>query len=265
MGRFEDNYMREARYAHVSSARCDHNLLEVDFQVVAEEEDRTYSYDPATAETIASDLTLRDPYEAENVVVRESSIPGAGDGVYALRRLRRGQLVALYTGLAFGDGDAAAYQSLCDRIKDSRSPCDRYSISTHTGATLIVPPPFDDWSVNSATAAWKTNNGFNPDAHTYFHDVEHPRFGLIPAITAMREVEAGEELLIDYGYSDLHENFTDSNHYWYYQAKKEHYAKLEMEKQEKEEEGSKEEEKGEEAMETEKDDGTKDSSQKSEL
>ena len=51
----------------------------------------------------------------------------------------------------------------------------RYSINTHMGAYLVVPPPMDDWSQNSATSAWKTNNGFDPDTHTYFHDVEHPR------------------------------------------------------------------------------------------
>ncbi len=54
-------------------------------------------------------------------------------------------------------------------------PC-RYSIHTHMGATVVLPPPDDDWSVNMVTSAWKTNNGFPPDTHTQFHDVEHPRY-----------------------------------------------------------------------------------------
>ena len=127
VGSFENNVMRSARYSHVSAATCDsHNLMSAEFEFDEADGGQTYSFDPATGTRVASEPTLRDPYEAENVVVRESNIPGAGDGLYAVRPLKKGQLVALYAGQVFGDGDEIAYQSLCDRIKDTRSPCDRY-------------------------------------------------------------------------------------------------------------------------------------------
>ena len=113
------------------------------------------------------------------------------------------------------------------------------------GATVVLPPPDDDWSVNMVTSAWKTNNGFPPDTHTQFHDVEHPRyiyclllllfkytisfpnhrFGLIPAMSAIKDIVTGEELLIDYGYAPQFENMTEGNHYWYYEARREHVKK----------------------------------------
>ncbi len=174
--------------------------------------------------------------------VRPSVILSSGDGLFTTRALRKGQLVALYAGVMFGEAveDKHKYDKLCRDIKESRSPCDRYSISTHMGATIILPPPMDDWSQNMVTSAWKTNNGFAPDTHTYFHDVEHPRFGLVPAISALKDVDAGVELLIDYQYNVESENTTDTgNHAWWFQARREHFAKLAA--KEEEEKGSQEE------------------------
>ncbi len=55
------------------------------------------------------------------------------------------------------------------------------------GGIYYLPPPVDDWySHHSSTSAWKANNAFGQDAQMYFHDVEHPRFGLMPALTAMK-------------------------------------------------------------------------------
>ncbi len=117
--------MEEGRYAHVSSAECHHGIMEAEFEMDPSSSDTTYRYDPPSSEIVSSDPLLRDPYEAENVVVRESEIAGAGDGVYALRDMRQGQLVALYAGRMFGDTDEGEYNRLCADIKSTRSPCDR--------------------------------------------------------------------------------------------------------------------------------------------
>ncbi len=73
VGQFDHSYMREARYAHVSATSCAHNMITPEFKVADEEQ--VYEYDPPTSDRVASNLLLRDPYEAENVVVRELNIP----------------------------------------------------------------------------------------------------------------------------------------------------------------------------------------------
>ncbi len=130
--------MEEGRYAHVSSAECHHGLMEAEFEMDPSSSEATYRYDPPTSETVSSDPMLRDPYEAENVVVRESEIAGAGDGVYALRDMRQGQLVALYAGRMFGDTDEGDYNKLCADIKSTRSPCDRWARIVSVVATVAA-------------------------------------------------------------------------------------------------------------------------------
>ena len=77
VGKFDNNYMVAAKYAHVKSAKCEDNFMTVEFEDPAEDGPE-YTYDPATNETIGKFPTLEDPYEAETVEVRQSNIEGAG-------------------------------------------------------------------------------------------------------------------------------------------------------------------------------------------
>ena len=77
VGKFDNNFMVAAKYAHVKSARCEENFMTVEFETPAEDGPE-YTYDPASNETIGRFPTLEDPYEAETVEVRRSTIDGAG-------------------------------------------------------------------------------------------------------------------------------------------------------------------------------------------
>ena len=46
--------------------------------------------------------------------------------------------------------------------------------------------------------AHKTNHSFVPNAELVTFD--HPRFGVIPCVTATHDIEAGEEIFVHYGY-----------------------------------------------------------------
>ena len=50
--------------------------------------EETFSYDPSTESHLTSSPLLRDPYEARQLAVRESSIQGAGRGVFTRRNIR---------------------------------------------------------------------------------------------------------------------------------------------------------------------------------
>ena len=50
-----------------------------------------------------------------------------------------------------------------------------------------------------ASLAHKTNHSFMPNAELDVFD--HPRFGLVPCVTATHDIEAGEEVFVHYGYN----------------------------------------------------------------
>ena len=55
-----------------------------------------------------------------------------------------------------------------------------------------------DEGAYNASLAHKTNHSFIPNAELCTFD--HPRFGVIPCVTATHEIKAGEEIFIHYGY-----------------------------------------------------------------
>ena len=57
-----------------------------------------YRRDVSTGQTISNSPLLTDPWEWGRVEARPSGLPGAGEGLFARRRLERGDLVALYNG-----------------------------------------------------------------------------------------------------------------------------------------------------------------------
>ena len=57
-----------------------------------------YRRDVSTSQTISKTPLLADPWERERVEARTSEVEGAGEGLFARRRLERGDLVALYNG-----------------------------------------------------------------------------------------------------------------------------------------------------------------------
>jgi SET domain-containing protein len=51
----------------------------------------------------------------------------------------------------------------------------------------------------------------------YGGDLEHPRYGLIVVVQAIRDIKADEELFTDYGYGD---NGEEEAFEWYYDMKR---------------------------------------------
>lgn len=70
-----------------------------DEAVTKEWEGITFSFDESDRETISSNPMLRDPYESERVFVKTSTIPDAGDGLFAKRKLKAGEVVSFYNGI----------------------------------------------------------------------------------------------------------------------------------------------------------------------
>ena len=64
---------------------------------------------------------LADPYDAKNVYVKESGVPFAGEGLYARRYLKAGDLVCLFNGVrCHKEGRAIIIKADSDEWSDYR-------------------------------------------------------------------------------------------------------------------------------------------------
>ena len=80
-------------------------------------------------ESVLAQLQTRDPYESKVVEVRQSLIPGAGEGLFMKTSLEGGVLVAYFAGVVVE----------AQHCEDSQ-----YSISWLEGAGLDIPPDIRD-------------------------------------------------------------------------------------------------------------------------
>ena len=81
------------------------------------------------------------------------------------------------------------------------------------GELFNIPPNWDDINLYNATLAQKVNNKFEPFTNSYFGFMEHPRFGSIVTVVALKNIKAGEEIFLDYGYAK--DNSTRKSVAWY--------------------------------------------------
>ncbi len=66
--------------------------------------------------------------------------------------------------------------------------------------SIDIPPAFHSPSSYSATLAHVSNHSPRPNA--VYGMIDHPRFGRIRSIVALKDLEDGDEIFCDYGYLD---------------------------------------------------------------
>lgn len=110
-------------------------------------------------ETICKNPTLKDPMEEKFVIVKSSLIPEAGQGLFALKSIVKGQLCAFFNGV----------------FKDDDNNSD-YSIRCHN-FMIDIPQKCRRVENYCATLAHKICHSFQPNAD--YHYAFHPRFGRI--------------------------------------------------------------------------------------
>ena len=93
-GTFEDTLMKNARESKVTQVTCKSGLLRLKF-TKRSNNSVIYFYDPPTNETLGSMPLVRDPYEEKTIELQESSIPGAGHGLFAIRNIPKGQVKSI--------------------------------------------------------------------------------------------------------------------------------------------------------------------------
>ncbi|CAE7892516.1 SETD7, partial [Symbiodinium microadriaticum] len=133
-------------------------------------------------------MPSQDLLELERVTVSQSRLKEDMEGLFAKGPLRAGELCSWYNGLRCSHEEV-----------NERDWClNGMTITLDNETVLDVPVQFASTDVFRACLGHKANHR-KPNNAKY--DVfDHPRFGLIKAIRAVRDIAAGEEICCDYGY-----------------------------------------------------------------
>lgn len=181
-GSFVDGELIEARLA---SLACNENGRPR-FQVTPNSP--VYSYDKSTSTCMATHALLPDPYESQRAFVADSTIQGAGQGLFAKADAEMNTVMAFYNGVRITHSEV-----------DSRDwALNGNTISLDEDTVIDVPQPFDQTERYCASLAHKANHSFTPNCK--YDPYVHPRFGPIKCVRTLRAVKTGEELTVTYGY-----------------------------------------------------------------
>lgn len=148
-------------------------------------------------DSICAQPTLKDPYEEKYVIVKESLIPNAGQGLFALKSIVKGQLLAFFHGVPTASADNSDYSIRCHNFM------------------IDIPQKCRKVENYCATLAHKICHSFQPNADYSY--AFHPRFGgLIRCAIAIRDIAAGQEITCNYKYK------LEKAPQWYVQALKDY-------------------------------------------
>lgn len=149
----------------------------------------TFTYDQSSREHLSRAPLLRDPYETKWVYVKPSTVPGAGEGLFAKIDIPEDTVCSFYNGIR-----VSLKQTNKQTWRENAN-----NISLNNGTCIDIPPEWNETSVYCATLGHKANHHPNNNA-MYDTFYNHPRFGKIKCIRTIRDVKKDEEIFVDYGY-----------------------------------------------------------------
>ena len=175
--------------------------------VSVNEELPSISYSPPSYHHFGLAASLMDPFENRTVYVRSSDIEG--EGLFAKRKIRQGELVSFYSGFVV---HKKYILSPLNRHNHKLTARDRnfiekyslqFSNETHSDQwhdlAIDIPPEYAGLDRYRVTLGHKANHSFRHNsAYTLF--TGHPVLGTIMCVTAVRDIEADTEITTNYNY-----------------------------------------------------------------
>eukprot|EP00092_Neocalanus_flemingeri_P016786 GFUD01018155.1.p1 GENE.GFUD01018155.1~~GFUD01018155.1.p1 ORF type:complete len:540 (-),score=94.96 GFUD01018155.1:837-2456(-) len=182
-GKFVDGVLIEGHQCDLIGSYMDDGIM---IPVFGEPRGPAFEYEHPSIRNIAMHPLLRDPWEDKKVYVGDSMLPQGGEGLFAKRDIEKREVVALYNGIKF---KSSTYAS-------EHMPRSDYRIRLNGDLDMDIPKGYHLTSQYSATLAHKANHSFVPNCEWSLF--EHPRFGLIRALTAQKPLARGQEVLVNY-------------------------------------------------------------------
>ena len=113
VGRFKNNHMESAQASKITRITCSNNVLKLEF---SQPYGPKLHFNPSTNETIGEMPLVPDSYEEITVKVDTSGVPNSGNGLYAVRNIKKGEVFSFYNGLRYTDKEKTLQFDNC--IKD---------------------------------------------------------------------------------------------------------------------------------------------------
>ena len=149
-GIFENTYMKNAKHVEISEYGCDKNgLLEVT-KITEPIDQYKFFYDPPTNKSWGGggSKEIHDPYEIKNVVLKQSSVPNSGEGVYAIKNLPANKPAAFFSTYLYNEEEHILYNQKCtfntSKSMEYRRACKKYSLKFDTWVANFGLPPESD-------------------------------------------------------------------------------------------------------------------------
>jgi len=188
-------------------------ILSIMTQVDLKSPNLTYS--PPNYHSFGVPPTQSDPFETNSVEVKMSGIEGSGDGLFAKQSIKRGEVICFVSGFFVAN---KMIQHPLDRRGRSESEELKEKIYTLTllGHPLMkkldvavdLPPDFAPLEKYSATLGHKAQHSFRNNA-IFNEFTAHPLLGYTMCLLAIKDIPAGSEVFVFYGYNDVafYENY----------------------------------------------------------
>ena len=210
LGTFKNNQMVSARKAFIKDIQCKNDQVYLSF---TDPSGPKLYLDKATNVSMGNLPLIPDPYETMTIEVKPSSIPNAGQGLFAKRIIGDNEIVAFYNGLRIPATQFQQHIKKCieDIQEDNQTnlekeqKCHKNALSTlhliaNPQEVFNVPPFWNDLNRYNATLAHYANNKLGPEANVKLGVIDHPRFGTITCLVSERTIEEGEEIFLDYSF-----------------------------------------------------------------
>ena len=107
---------------------------------------------------------VSDPYEDITVYVKPSPILNAQEGLFALRRIPKGDLCSIYSGclVTLEEEESRAWKYNSNTIQLDEDYC------------VDVPHPYESTSLYKASLGHKANHGFGAQVNSEYMELFHP-------------------------------------------------------------------------------------------
>jgi len=192
-GQFENGKMVDATPVFIEGFQCEDGMMKPTWKFMPHQ--NHFSYDPAAGTNssdsnfLSSNPLLKDPLEDYWVEFQESTIKGAGDGVFLKRDAPKNTIVAFFNGIHISLDDTLRNEKMKQSVHKMWNDWD-------SDAMVYIPKNYININAYNASSGHKINH--NSDYNVDAGYIDHPRFGKIRSIVTTKNLKAGEEIFCEY-------------------------------------------------------------------
>ncbi|CAB4056692.1 SETD7 [Lepeophtheirus salmonis] len=198
IGTFEDQRLIHGVETKASHFRCRNGILELKLSP-PKNDSPIYKHIERSRHTLSHNPILRDPLEKRNVYVGSGRlIPETShqDSLFAKRNIPPFNLISYYGG-NWEDLSTPHYQS--NMTIDEMEERYQYLLTFNKTHLIDIPPDMSDIRKYRSTLGHKANHHFL-GANAAFEYTTHPVYGSIRCLESLKQIEQGEEIIVNYRY-----------------------------------------------------------------